>query len=154
FRRQIAGEQGLDLTRALRMFALIGREHLCPIVIELSSASANAITETVVDSVRHEKLRVFRPAVETLGEAYFFFAERIAVRRRCVLLMRRAIADDAVDDDKGRPAFRLVKRLHCISKGLTIVGVAHMQHVPAIAFESCLDILAEGEGGVAFDGYG
>ena len=58
--------------------------------------------EMLAHAVRHQKLCIFRPAVAALGEAHLFFAERLAVRGAGVLLVRRAVADMAVDDDQGR----------------------------------------------------
>ena len=52
-------------------------------------------------------LRVLGPAVAALGEADLFLAERLAVGRGGVLLVRRTVADVAVEDDEGRPALRL-----------------------------------------------
>jgi hypothetical protein len=45
-------------------------------------------------------LRIFRPAVKPFGELYFLRAKRIAMRGRGILLVRRAVADDAVDDNE------------------------------------------------------
>jgi len=48
------------------------------------------------DSIGNEKLRVLRPAVEFLGSANLFFAQRFTVRGIGVLLLRRAVANMAV----------------------------------------------------------
>ena len=66
-------------------------------------------------------------------------------------LVRRAIADMAVEDDQGRPAFGLAEYRECILDPLEIVGVADPQHVPVIAEEAGRDILGEGDARVALD---
>src|ERR1700722_659298 len=101
--RQGAGQKLLDLARGLRKFPPVGGKQLFPIVAQRAAAPADVVAELVIDAIRHQKLRVFRPAVKTLGETYLLLTERIAVRRRGVLLVRRAVADDAVDDDQRRP---------------------------------------------------
>ena len=60
-----------------------------------------------VDAVGNEKLVVLGPAVVLLGELDLFFAERFAVGGFGVLLVRRALADVAVDDDQRRPVRRV-----------------------------------------------
>ena len=67
--------------------------------------------EMLAHAVRHEELRVFRPAVAALRQTDFFLAERLAVRRAGVLLVRRAVADVAVDDDQRRPVVRALGSL-------------------------------------------
>jgi len=91
-----------DLARGLRKFPPVSGEQFFPIVAQRAAAPADVLAELVVDAVRHQKLRVFRPAVETLGETNFLLTKRIAMRRSGVLLMRRAVADDAVDDNQRR----------------------------------------------------
>ena len=64
--RAIAGEQRLPADRALRRRA------------------PDAGGEMLADAVRHQELRVLRPAVGALGEPDLFLAQRLAVgRRRC-----------------------------------------------------------------------
>ena len=60
--------------------------------------------EVLVDAVGDEELGVLGPAVGALGLPHLLVAERLAVGGRGVLLVRRAVADVAVDDDQGRAA--------------------------------------------------
>ncbi len=101
-RRQIAGEHGFDLARGVGKFLPVAGESLGPFLAQCAPALADAVLETLIDAVRHQKLGVFRPAVSVLGETHFFLAERVAMRGRRVLFVRRAVADDAVDDDECR----------------------------------------------------
>ena len=110
------------------------------------------IAEPIVHAVRHQKLRVLRPAVEKLGQPRFVFAERVAVSGRGILFMRRAVTDDAVDDDDGRPIVGAAERLQRARERGGVVGVAQPRHVPAIAAEPAFDVLAESKVGMALDG--
>ena len=112
----------------------------------------DAAGEVLVDAVGHEELRVLGPAVVALGEADFFLAERFAVGCGGVLLVRRAVADVAVENDERGPAFGLAEDLERVLDAIDVVGVADPQHVPAVGEESGGDIFGEGDAGVAFDG--
>ena len=102
-------------------------------------------------AVGHQELRVLGPAVGAFGEADFLLAQRLAVRCGRVLLVRRAIADMAVQNDEGRAPLRLAKDVQRVLDALDVVGVADAQHVPAIAQEAGGDVLGEGDARVAFD---
>src|SRR5262249_3355754 len=60
--------------------------------------------EVLLHAVGDEELRVLGPIVVALRETHLFLAERLAVRLRRALLVRRAVADVAVDDDHRGPA--------------------------------------------------
>ena len=79
---------------------------LRPGSLELPPALADAVVEMFAHAVRHEELRVFRPAIAALGQPDLFFAERLAVGGAGVVLVRRAVADVAVDDDQRRRVVR------------------------------------------------
>jgi hypothetical protein len=74
------------------------------------------------------------------------------VRVGGVLLVRRAVADVAVQNDEGRPALGLPEDLQRVLDALDVVGVADPQHVPAVAQEAGRDVFGEGDARVAFDG--
>src|SRR6202022_1372399 len=100
--------------------------------VEIRAPLADAFLEGAIDALRHQELRVFRPAVEALGLAYFLFAERIAMRGGGALLIRRAIADDAVDDDQGRLIFGGLELFERLGNRGAVVGVGDMQHIPSV----------------------
>ena len=106
----------------------------------------------LVDAVRHEELRVLRPSVAALGETDLLVAERLAVGLRRVLLVRRTVADVAVEDDERGAALRLPEHLERVLDAIDVVGVADAQDVPAVGEEPGGDVLGEGDAGVAFDG--
>src|SRR5262249_11846104 len=81
----------------------------------------------------------------------FVLAQGLAVRRGGILLVRRAIADVAVEDDEGRAALRLPKHIECLLDSLDVVGVAHAQNVPAVTEEPGGDVFGKGDAGVASD---
>ena len=52
----------------------------------------------LIDTVRHEELRVLGPPVAAFGKADLLFTERLAVGFGGVLLVRRTVADMAVEN--------------------------------------------------------
>ncbi len=150
--RQVAGQLLGNLAGGFGMLAAIGFERRLPRFAQRAAALADAVAKSLADPVRHQELRILRPAVGALGKAHFLFAERVAVGRGRVLLVRRAVADDAVDNDEGRTVFGAAKGLQCVDDPRPVVRVADPQDIPAIPFESALHVLAESEIGVAFDG--
>ena len=83
-----------------------------------------------VHPVGHEELGILRPAIGALGEPDLVLAQRFAVGRGGVDLVRRAVADVAVEDDQGRPALGLAEDRERILDPLEVIGVADPQHVP------------------------
>src|SRR3954447_18133587 len=103
-------------------------------------------------ALRNLELLVFGPAVAAFGEANLLLAERLAVRRARILLVRRAIADVAVDDDQRLTVTGLAEGLEGTREHLQVVGIAHPRDVPAVADESRGDVVATRQRGVALDG--
>ena len=62
-----------------------------------------------------------------------------------VLLVWRAVADMAVQDDEGRPALRLLENLQSMLDAIDVVGIAHAQDVPPVAQKAGRDVLGEGD---------
>jgi len=100
--RQFAGQHHLDLAGGLRVLALVSTNFFIQSSRKARAALADAVAEAIVNVSGTRNVRILRPAVEALGQADFLFAERIAMGGRSVLLVRRAVTDDAVDDDQGR----------------------------------------------------
>ena len=71
---------------------------------------------------------------------------------RGIDLVRRAIADVAVQDDQSRPALGLTENRKRILDPLDVVGIADPQHVPLVGKKARRDVLGEGDVRVAFDG--
>src|SRR5262249_29469864 len=94
------------------------------------------------------------PTIGAFGEPYFLFAQSIAVCGGGVLLMRRAVSDDAVDDDKRGPILGAAKYFNRAREGGRVVGVVDPHDVPVIRLKPLRNVLAHGEIGVALDGYG
>ena len=69
-----------------------------------------------------------------------------------VLLVRRAIADVAVDNDERGPVGAIEKGFERVMQKLQIIGVTHAGDVPAVAGKAHSDIFSEGEVGFAFNG--
>jgi len=90
----------LDLAGEIGMRAAITLEHRLPLVAQTAAAFAEARAEALVDAVGHEKMCVFGPAAGSFRKPHFVFAQRLAVRRAGVLLVRRAVRDVALDDDE------------------------------------------------------
>jgi hypothetical protein len=102
--------------------------------------------------VGNEKLRVLGPSVGAFDKANLFLAQWLAVRRRSVLSVRRAVADVAVQNDESRTPLRVVKDVQGVLDAINVVGIAHAQNVPAITQKSGRDVLRKGDACVAFDG--
>ncbi len=134
------------------MGGLVAGEKLFPGDALVVSALAHHLGEALVDTVGHQELRVLRPAVALLGEADLLLAERLAVGGAGVLLVWRAVADVAFDDDHRRPVVDVLGAVEGRREALAVVGVTDAQDVPAIGEEAGGDVLAEGERGVALDG--
>ena len=100
------------------------------------AALADARLEVLAHAVGHEELGVLGPAVVALGQPDLFLAQRLAVRRAGVLLVRRAVGDVAVDDDQRGAIVVLLNVLNARVKHVQIVGIADAQHVPAVAEEA------------------
>ena len=96
---QLAVLHHLDLALVLGAVEL-----LLPGGAELGAALADPLVEALADAVGDEELGVLGPAVGLLGQLDLLLAERFAVGGLGVLLVRRAPADVAVDDDQGRAA--------------------------------------------------
>ena len=141
-RGQFAGQHQLDLARGLRIFFLIGGECFHPFVTHRAAAPADAVAKALIYAVRHQELRVFRPAVEALGEARFLFAQWIGMRRCSILFMRCAVADDAVDNDQRRSIAGAAEQFQSLPHRRRVIGIAHAHDVPAIALEAILDVFA------------
>ena len=71
---------------------------------------------------------------------------------RGVDLVRRAIADVAVQDDQRRPALGLAEDFQRILDPFEVIGIADPQDIPSIGEEARGDIFGEGELRVALDG--
>ena len=115
-----------------------------PLFAQFVATFADALAEMFPHTVRHQKLSIFRPAVVAFGEADFIFAQRLAMSRARVLLVRRAVRDVSVNDDQSRAVVSLQEATICSREDLEIVRVAHSSHIPAVSDETRGDILTEG----------
>src|SRR5258708_37839154 len=95
----------------LRIFAAILAELRHPGVTLAMAALPHQFLKALVYPVRHQELRVFRPAINAFREPDFFLAQRLAVRGAGVLLVRSAIGDMAVDDNERRPVLWVSEKL-------------------------------------------
>src|SRR5262249_41692865 len=129
----------------------VRREQFGPTSAGLGAALADAGGEMLAHAIGNEELGVFRPTIIAFGEADFVLAQGLAVRRGGILLVRRAIADVAVEDDEGRAALRLPKHIERVPIPLDVVGAPHAQTFPAVTEEPGGDIFAKGDACVAFD---
>src|SRR5271157_5995216 len=93
----------VQLVGQLGVFGLVSPNSLEPGVAQLLSTAADAFMEMLVDTVGDEELGVLGPVVIPLGEPNLLLAQGLAVGGARILLVGRAPADMAVDDDQGRP---------------------------------------------------
>ena len=71
-----------------------------PSLVQALAALPHAAAEVLADAVWNEKFGVLGPAVAPFGETYLLHAERLAMGGAGVMLVRRAVADVAVDDNE------------------------------------------------------
>ena len=103
-------------------------------------------------AVRHEELRILRPAVKAFSEADLLLTERLAVGCGGVVPVRGTIADMTVQDDQSRAPFRLPEDLESLLDPAHVVGIADPQDVPAVTEETSGHVFRERQARVAFDG--
>ena len=151
-RRQLTPLHLIDLLGQVRVLRSVGGEQLRPCAAGLGAALSDAGGEVLGDTVRHQERRILRPPVGALGQADFLGAERLAVGGGGALLVGRAVADAAVEDEERRPALGLLEDPEGMLDALEVVGIADAQHVPAVGQEPGRDVLGERQVGAAFDG--
>ncbi len=93
-----------------------------------------------------------RPPHDLLGAPHFLGAERRAVRVGGVALRRRRIGDVGPEYDQRRAIGLGAGGVERGGDPVEVVAVTHPDDVPAVRFEPALDVLGEGEGGVAVNG--
>ena len=123
-----------------------------PLLAQLFPALADAFMEMFANAIRNQELRIFRPSVEALRELYFFLAQRLTMGFFRVLPVGSAVADVAVENDERRTILYSDGMPVSVCQCCEIVGIMHVRDVPAVAAESCCDIFAEREIGLAFNG--
>src|SRR5262249_49904818 len=97
--RQLSTLHLLDLGREVGVLPPVGLEQRRPALSRLGAARPDAGSEVLAHVVRDQELCVLRPAIATLREADFLGTERLAVDGGCVVLVRRAPAGVAGDDE-------------------------------------------------------
>ena len=119
----------ISVARSGNLRSVVGKERL-PAAPRLGPARADAGSEMLPDAVGHKELGILGPAIGALGEPDLLVAQRLAVGCGGVDLVRRAVADVAVQNDQRRPARGLAEDRERMLDALEIVGVADPQHVP------------------------
>src|SRR5262249_56987787 len=120
----------------LGMRGAVGLEAGHPVVTSCAAAGTDACGEALVDAIRHEELRVLGPAIVALRGPNLVVAERLAVHAARVLLVGRAVADVAVDDDQRRTVALLAGGLERAGEQLAVVRVTDAGGVPAVRHEA------------------
>ena len=133
------------------MLALVADQQPLPLRAQLRPARADPGGEASRHRVGDQELGVLRPAVEALRLAHLLLAERLAVGGGRVLLVRRAVADVAVDDDQRRPVVGRPEGLERPSDLPEVVGVADPGDVPAVGHEPPGDVVVIGDLGAPVD---
>src|SRR5262245_10481956 len=151
--RQLTAQHAISLVRELRILASILLKLSPPGSMERQAARPDALLEMLTHLIWDEELRFWRPAVGTLRQPDLFLAQRFAVRRTRVLLVRRAVGDVTVDDDQGRSIARALERPERALEHLEIIGVADARDVPPEPDDARGHIIAVRQRRVALDGY-
>src|SRR5712692_8226952 len=92
-----------------------------PLLAQFVATFADALAEMFPYTVRDKKLSIFRPAVVAFGEADFIFAQRLAMSRARILLVRGSISDVRVNDNQSRAVVSLQEATICSREHLEIV---------------------------------
>ena len=66
------------------------------------AAFADTALEVFRHAIGHQKLSIFRPAVEFLYQSDLFHSQGLAMRCAGILLVRRTIADVTIHHDQSR----------------------------------------------------
>src|SRR5262249_1760840 len=127
----------------LRICGPIRRNQVGPATPLDIAALADAGRKMFADAVGNEKLRIFGPAIAALRQANLFFAQRLAVCFSLVLLVWRAVANVAVQDDECGTSFGLLESLQSLLNPIDVVGIAHPQDIPTVAEKPARDVLRE-----------
>src|SRR5262249_42590248 len=127
------------------------RKQRGPLAPQLRAARANAGREVLRYLIRNQELRVLGPAVSALCKTHLVVSERLAVGRRGIVLMRRAVADVAVKDNKGRPPFGGSESVDRVLDQVEVVRIADAQHIPSVPQETRRDVFGKRELCLAFD---
>ncbi len=153
--RQLVLVHHLELGGELGILGPVAAHHLQPGGVQAAAAIAEIGLEVLWHPVRHIEALVLGPAVEPLGAGDLLVAQRLAMRRRGAGLLRRAVGDLAVHHDQRRlaagDAVLRPRLLEPLPQQVEVVGVRHLDHVPAIALEPAVRVLNEGELGRALD---
>ena len=131
--------------------AVFGKRRF-PVAPRFAAALADTLGKVLHDSVGHQELGILRPVIGALDELHFVFPQGLAMGRGGIDLVRRAIADVAVENDQRRPVFRLAEDRERLRDALKIVGIADPQHIPMVGEEARGDIFGKGDAGLAVDG--
>ena len=148
---QLAPLHLVDLRRQFGVLRAVGRKAGTPGLVRAGAALAEVRAEMFAHAIGHGEARVGVEAVELLGAARLVDTQRLAVGGGAVLLVRRAVADVAVHDDQRWAVVRALEGLQRQRRGLDVVGVGHLQHLPAAGREARADVLGKGDGRRAFD---
>ncbi len=151
---QLARAQVVEGFGQVGIALAVSGEGLVPGFAQRSAAIGDGGVGVLDDPVGNQELGVFGPVVEPFGGLGLLRAQRLAVSLFGIGLGRRAIADDAVDDDQGRGVVGDLESLDRARQNLRVIGVGDVQSLPAIGAEPGRDVLGEGQGGVALDADG
>src|SRR5690348_627498 len=99
----------VDLIGELGKFLCVLGERCLPGLIEFASALADPVAEILEYAVGNEELCVLGPTIILFRKPHFLLTQRFAVGFVGILLVRRSVADMAVEDDQSRAIFGFEK---------------------------------------------
>ena len=149
--RQLPALHRLELARQIRLLHGVPRQQLFPGRAQLRASPADPLGEVLGDAIGDQELRVLGPAVGPLRLAHLLLAEWLAVGLGGVDLVRRAIADVAIDDDQRWTSVLHLEFVKSPGEQLEVVGVAYPGDVPPVAHEAGGDVVRIGDLGTPVD---
>ena len=140
-RGEPAIQRALELVRQFRVSRTIGVETGVPFALG-SRPLSHRFPHVLQGPVRHQEVRILRPAVSFFGERDFLLTERRAVHARRILLVGRSEADVRADDDQRRPVRLRSGGFHGSPERVHVVGrITYVLHVPAVGPETACGVV-------------
>ncbi len=150
--RQLAPLHLVDFAGQFGILDPVAREQVHPPPPCGIATRANSRGKMFANAIGNQELRILRPAVSSFAKTDLLFAQRLAMGRRGILPVWRAVADVAVQDNEGGATLRLSEDLQGVLDAIDIVGVADPQNVPPVTQKAGCHVLGEGDARVSFDG--
>src|ERR1700748_2689204 len=128
----------------------VALEQITPFSMFGGAAGADTVGEMLVHAVGHQELCIFGPAVESFSGLDLLLAQRVAMGLLRILLVRRAIAEMAFDNNQARTAGLILDEIEGVQHLLLVIGVTYMEDIPTQAQKAGRNVLGKRDLGTGF----